>query len=50
MPKELPMNSFQLIVAVLAGLPALLTALGAFWHSVNTRDKLNSRIDRFTRP
>lgn len=43
------MTVFEFVVAVIAGLPALLTAIAAFIHSMSTRAghaRINARLDR----
>ena len=43
------MDTYQFITALIAAIPALLTAIAAFWHSVNTKQKLQARVDELER-
>jgi hypothetical protein len=39
----MPITTF--IIALISGLPALLLAAGAFWHSINTRSLIPTDRD-----
>lgn len=38
------MSTYQFVIAMLTAAPALLAALGAFWHSMTTKAALQARL------
>lgn len=40
------MSTFQFVIALVTGVPALLTSVAAFYHSFDTKSKLNERLSR----
>lgn len=38
------MSTFEFVIALVTGVPALLTSVAAFYHSFDTKTKLNARL------